>query len=125
MSVHYSTSDGSTAATSASTYASPSVQIVTSRTIGMLTRKAHCTISSNSSKPSPPLVVTHRSSVQAKMESYHTVAVIGAGLSGLYAAQLLKAQVPDVVVLEAQDRIGGRVKQVRAVATGGLLCIPA
>ncbi|KAG2437442.1 hypothetical protein HXX76_006092 [Chlamydomonas incerta] len=50
------------------------------------------------------------------MESYHSVAVIGAGVAGLYAARLLKEKFPDVVVLEAQNRIGGRVKQVHGMA---------
>lgn len=46
-------------------------------------------------------------------ESYHSVVVIGAGAAGLFAAQQLKARVPDVLVVEAQDRVGGRIKQVR------------
>lgn len=46
------------------------------------------------------------------MELYHSVVIIGAGLSGLYAAQLLKDRFPDVVLLEAQNRVGGRIKQV-------------
>ncbi|MDE1993809.1 MAG: FAD-dependent oxidoreductase [Rhizobiaceae bacterium] len=37
------------------------------------------------------------------------VAVIGAGLSGLYTAQALHAVGVDVVVIEARDRIGGRI----------------
>jgi monoamine oxidase len=37
------------------------------------------------------------------------VAVIGAGIAGLSAAQRLKAAGAEVVVLEARDRVGGRV----------------
>ncbi|NEP67997.1 MULTISPECIES: FAD-dependent oxidoreductase [Moorena] len=39
-----------------------------------------------------------------------SVVVIGAGLSGLYSALLLEAKGISVTVLEARDRIGGRVK---------------
>jgi cation diffusion facilitator CzcD-associated flavoprotein CzcO len=46
------------------------------------------------------------------METFHSVVVIGAGAAGLFAGQLLKSQFPDVLVVEAQDRIGGRIKQV-------------
>ena len=42
-----------------------------------------------------------------------TVAVVGAGLAGLYAARLLKDVVPgSVVVVEASGDLGGRVKEV-------------
>lgn len=37
------------------------------------------------------------------------IAIIGGGVSGLYAAQLLKAQGASVLVLDAQDRLGGRL----------------
>lgn len=40
------------------------------------------------------------------------VAVIGAGLAGLAAADALRRQGADVVVLEARDRVGGRVWSV-------------
>lgn len=47
-----------------------------------------------------------------------TVAVLGAGLAGLAAAYELKRQGHRVVVLEAQNRIGGRVHTLRSFAPG-------
>ena len=41
------------------------------------------------------------------------VIVIGAGLSGLYAAQLLEEQGARVAVLEGRDRVGGRLMSLR------------
>ena len=45
-------------------------------------------------------------------EEFREVVVIGAGASGLFAAQNLKSRFPDVLVVEATNRIGGRVHQV-------------
>jgi monoamine oxidase len=42
-----------------------------------------------------------------------SVLVIGSGLSGLAAARELKRNGCDVVVLEARDRIGGRIQTSR------------
>ncbi|KAK7084406.1 hypothetical protein SK128_013067 [Halocaridina rubra] len=39
-----------------------------------------------------------------------SVCIVGAGVAGLAAAQkLVEAGVEDIIVLEAQDRVGGRV----------------
>src|SRR5260221_13236048 len=46
------------------------------------------------------------------------VVVLGAGVAGLVAAYELKQQGHDVVVLEAQNRVGGRVLTCREVAPG-------
>ena len=41
------------------------------------------------------------------------VVIVGAGVAGLAAARhLLKEGVTQIVVVEAQDRLGGRIKQV-------------
>ncbi|MEU3277149.1 flavin monoamine oxidase family protein [Streptomyces antibioticus] len=55
---------------------------------------------------------------------HHDVIVLGAGLAGLAAARDLVAGGADVLVLEARDRVGGRVEQVclpdrRKVQVGG------
>jgi monoamine oxidase len=43
------------------------------------------------------------------------IAIIGAGVAGLYAAwRLRQAGVEDVVILEARDRLGGRIESVAA-----------
>ena len=46
------------------------------------------------------------------MERFDTV-VIGAGIAGLTAARLLAAAGRTVVILEARDRVGGRVQTDR------------
>src|SRR5205809_6092146 len=46
------------------------------------------------------------------------VVVLSAGLAGLVAAYELKQQGHDVVVLEAQNRVGGRVLTCRDFAPG-------
>ena len=46
----------------------------------------------------------------AKTIKHCKVAIIGAGIAGLAASQkLVEAEINDIVVLEAQDKIGGRV----------------
>ena len=42
---------------------------------------------------------------------HHSAVIVGAGLAGLYAAKLLRAHFPDLIVFEATDRPGGRVRQ--------------
>ena len=43
-----------------------------------------------------------------------TVAIIGAGAAGLYAADILKAQGVKVQIFEASDRSGGRVRTLKS-----------
>jgi len=46
------------------------------------------------------------------MSEHHRIIIIGAGLSGLYAAWQLQQQKQDVIVLEARARCGGRILSV-------------
>lgn len=48
------------------------------------------------------------------MPESHSVIVVGAGLSGLYAAWQLQQQQVDVIVLEARKRAGGRILSCQA-----------
>lgn len=43
-----------------------------------------------------------------------TVAIVGAGAAGLYAADILKAKGINVIIFEASDRIGGRVRSLKS-----------
>ena len=46
-------------------------------------------------------------------QQIYDVIIIGAGVSGLSAAKLLKENGLDVVVLEARNRVGGRTWTVK------------
>lgn len=43
-----------------------------------------------------------------------TVAIIGGGAAGLYAADILKAKGINIVIFEASDRLGGRVRSLKS-----------
>ena len=54
------------------------------------------------------LVVSFSASSWA-VDTSHDVVIVGAGSAGLYAAKTLIAEGYDVLIIEATDRIGGRV----------------
>lgn len=55
------------------------------------------------------LLIGCRDRDSTNTSEYHDVIVIGAGISGLEAASVLQANNIDVAIVEARDRIGGRL----------------
>ncbi|MGQ0375923.1 MAG: flavin monoamine oxidase family protein [Nitrososphaerota archaeon] len=55
-----------------------------------------------------------QSLVTAEESEYHEIIVIGAGMAGIAAANQLHENGYDVIVLEARDRIGGRMQTDRS-----------
>lgn len=51
------------------------------------------------------------------MEKVYDVVVVGSGISGLYAAHQLKKNGLNVLLVEAANYIGGRLKQVSSSLT--------
>lgn len=62
-----------------------------------------------------PSQASQKMPLEGPIDGYHSCIVVGAGLAGLYAAQQLKESYPDVLIVEAQDHVGGRVRQVCSV----------
>lgn len=46
---------------------------------------------------------------------FHSIVIVGAGISGLTAARALRTRFPDLVVLEANHTRGGRISEVRTI----------
>jgi monoamine oxidase len=59
------------------------------------------------------------------MSEHHSVIIIGAGLSGLYAAWQLQQKNVDVLVLEARERVGGRILSASSIDLGPAWVWPA
>lgn len=68
--------------------------------------------------PSAETLATPRLGLAGRPGAAHRVVVIGAGLAGLVAAYELKRQGHKVIVLEAQNRVGGRIHTLRGFAPG-------
>ncbi len=68
--------------------------------------------------PSAETLATPRLGLAGRPGAAHRVVVIGAGLAGLVAAYELKRQGHKVIVLEAQNRVGGRIHTMRGFAPG-------
>src|SRR4029079_18767521 len=66
----------------------------------------------------PGILATPDEGLEGRRAERHKVVVIGAGLAGLVAALELKLQGHEVVVLEAQNRVGGRIYTLRSFAPG-------
>ena len=63
----------------------------------------------------PSLLASSCNSEESYTPNGKTVAIIGAGISGIAAAKKLKANGFNVLVLEAQDKIGGRLRTNRTL----------
>ena len=66
---------------------------------------------SGGSAPAPVVVATGDSIGSTdSSDTAHDVIVVGAGSAGLYATKTLQSYGYDVLIIEATDRIGGRIK---------------
>jgi monoamine oxidase len=67
---------------------------------------------------SADVLATPSEGLEARAQRSKRVVVIGGGLAGLVAAFELERQGHDVIVLETQDRVGGRIYTLRTFAPG-------
>jgi monoamine oxidase len=76
------------------------------------------------------LLATARRGLEPRPQASKRVLIIGAGMAGLVAAHELRRQGHEPLVLEAQNRVGGRIYTLRSFAPGlyaeaGAMRIPA
>src|SRR5580704_2980232 len=83
-----------------------------------LTRRRFLQLSALTAPAAPSLL--QRFAEESLSRSGDPVVVVGAGLAGLRAADVLRKAGRPVVVLEARDRAGGRVLTIRAGFADGL-----
>lgn len=65
------------------------------------------------SEPAPPAVATTSTPTVRKPDAKPRVVIVGGGLSGLASARWLLSRGFEVTVLEAQERVGGRILTLR------------
>jgi monoamine oxidase len=72
----------------------------------------------NTTPPPPDVLATPRTGLEERPQAPKRVIVMGAGIAGLAAGFELVRQGHDVLILEAQNRVGGRVHTIRDFAPG-------
>ena len=50
-----------------------------------------------------------------KIEYDGVVAIVGAGAAGLYVADILQSSGVEVIILEASNRVGGRIRTLKSI----------
>jgi monoamine oxidase len=71
--------------------------------------------------PRPRLSLDDRFKIRREAARAHRVVVIGAGFAGLAAAYELESVGHQVIVIEARDKVGGRVESRRDVVPGKVM----
>jgi len=74
-----------------------------------------------SSQPAPKTKTPRAGDPHSKSKHAYDVVVVGAGLAGLSAATVIQASGHSVVVLEAQDHVGGRTLDIPLAQGDGVL----
>ncbi len=76
-------------------------------------------MSAYNSPPTPRQMISMIRDGMPKTQAPKKIIIVGAGMSGLVAASLLKKAGHQITILEASDRVGGRVHTLRSPFTNG------